>query len=150
MIRVYHFLKIVLCVAIVVGCSSTPQEDPLAFCQKFLDIASADAPLNNFDFDEPNSVTLAGEDLTSFAEIAPAAISEEVTTVTNLYIAILQALVSVSANDIPSALLQFQKDIDDASSSIEALSIYGRNECGVVFKEDNPIPVAPIPLDLNN
>ncbi len=95
--------------AIVVGCSSNPQEDPLAFCQKFLDIASPDAPLNNFDFDEPNSVTLAGEDLTSFAEIAPAAISEEVTTVTNLYIAILQALVSVSANDRPSALLQFQK-----------------------------------------
>ena len=28
--------------AIVVGCSSNPQEDPLAFCQKFLDIASPD------------------------------------------------------------------------------------------------------------
>ncbi|MBB33775.1 MAG: hypothetical protein CL455_09020 [Acidimicrobiaceae bacterium] len=150
MIRISHFLSIVLFVAIVVGCSSNPQEDPLAFCQKFLDIASPNAPVNNFDFDEPNTVTLAGEDLTSFAEMAPATISEEATTVTNLYISILQALVSVSANDRPSALLQFQKDIDNASSSIEALSIYGRNECGVVFKEDNPVPVAPIPLDLNN
>ena len=150
MIRISHFLRIVLCLSIVVGCSSNPQEDPLAFCQKFLDIASPDAPLSNFDFDKPNSVTLAGEDLTSFAEMAPAAISEEVTTVTNLYIAILQALVSVSANDRPNALLQFQEDIDGASSSIETLSIYGRNECGVIFKEDNPVPVAPIPLDLNN
>ena len=43
---------------IVVGCSSDPQEDPLAFCQKFLDIASPDAPLNSFDFDEERSTNL--------------------------------------------------------------------------------------------
>ncbi|MEG3586266.1 MAG: hypothetical protein VX353_03130 [Actinomycetota bacterium] len=148
--RVSYLLAPVLCVVIFVGCSSTPKEDPLAFCQKFLEVASPDAPLNNFDFDEPNSVTIAEQDLTSFAEMAPTSISEEAQTVANLYKAILQSLVSVSANERPNALLQFQTDMDEASSSVEALSTYGRTECGVVFKEDNPVPVAPIPLDLNN
>ncbi|HJM28460.1 MAG TPA: hypothetical protein QF776_02185 [Acidimicrobiales bacterium] len=148
--RIPSLLVALILVSFFSSCSSEIEEDPLAFCEKFIEITSPEAPLNNFDFDDPESVSLAVADLTSLTSIPPDSIAEQARTVVNLYKAILETLVSVSPNDRPSALQKFQSDIDQASSSIEALAAYGTNDCGIIFTEDNLVPVAPIPLDLNN
>tara|TARA_Y100000590_G_C15364070_1_gene880040 strand:- start:201 stop:638 length:438 start_codon:yes stop_codon:yes gene_type:complete len=127
------------------SCSSEVKEDPLAFCEKLLAIASPEAPLNTYDFDNAESITQALDDLKALALNPPDEIFEETLAVTNLFEAILKTLVSVSPNDRPDALQQFQVDIDETKDSTTTLVTYAVTECGVIFDGVEPEPITPNP-----
>ena len=148
--NIFWPIGLILATFMVMGCTTNSQEDPLAFCKRFLEVTSPEAPLSNFDFDNPESISRAEKDLSDLVSIAPAQIVEDAQIVANLYTAILQTLVSVSTSDRAGTLQQFQTDIDRALPSIEALSSYGSLKCGVIYEEESPVPTVPIPLDLNN
>lgn len=132
------------------ACSQETPIDPLAFCENFIEVAQPNAPLNNFEFNNTESVEKAIQDLQELIKEPPDEIAESAEEVVDLYIEILNALVASAPDDRPTALLEFQNKIDESIGSIEELENYGESVCGIDFETESPIPTTEIPLDLNN
>ena len=137
-------------ISITFGCSSNGPVDPLVFCEKFIDIAGPDAPLNNYEFNNPTSVDQAIQDLEELATEPPDQIAASTKIVVDLYKEILEALVSSSPDDRPTVLLEFQAEINEQLIAIEELENYGQSVCGINFEAESPTPSIEIPLDLND
>tara|TARA_B100000676_G_C18076443_1_gene847948 strand:+ start:2531 stop:2977 length:447 start_codon:yes stop_codon:yes gene_type:complete len=145
-----HLFAIALVISLTFACSGEETSDPLAFCEKFITVAAPDSPLNNFDFNNAESVEKAIMDLKVLSTDPPAAIAQNTNEVVDLYKSILEALVASAPDDRPMILLEFQNEINESISSIESLENYGETVCGIDFDEESPATTSEIPLDLNN
>ena len=145
-----HIFSALFVILITFGCSSNDPIDPLVFCEKFIDIAGPEAPLNNYEFNNPTSVDQAIQDLEELATQPPDQIAASTKIVVDLYKEILEALVSSSPDDRPTVLLQFQDKINEQLIAIEELETYGQSVCGINFEAESPTPATEIPLDLND
>ncbi|MBT94618.1 MAG: hypothetical protein CL431_01450 [Acidimicrobiaceae bacterium] len=132
------------------GCTQETPTDPLAFCANFIEVAQPNAPLNNYGFNNIESVEKAIQDLQKLMKEPPDEIAESAEKVVNLYIEILDALLASSPDNRPTVLLEFQNKINDSIGSIEDFEDYGESVCGIDFETESQFPTTEIPLDLNN
>ena len=84
-----HIFSALFVILITFGCSSNDPVDPLVFCEKFIDIAGPDAPLNNYEFNNPTSVDQAIQDLEELATEPPDQIAPSTKIVVDLYLSLI-------------------------------------------------------------
>ncbi len=133
--------------AILASCSSPEPTDPTAFCDALRLASAVNSPVATIDIDDSSTLDGAIAELRQLAELAPDAISADVTLLTDVYAEVLTSLASTAPGARGDVLRDLQPRLDEAGDPTAALERYAQTTCSIRF--DGPAQPTPTPTPLN-